>query len=112
MRLIHNDPKELVERGLEQLRDLIEGGADLASPRMAVHGFSGDADALEALGYALRQSGYQVEPVEDGELTARAYGIVDEPWLREAMLILCRVADRFSVQYDGWSAPDDPKVVN
>lgn len=112
MRLIHNDPKEQVARGLEQLRDLVSGGANLTAPRMATHGFSGDTDALEALGYALRQSGYQIEPVEDGELTARAYGVVDEPWLREAMVILCRVADRFSVQYEGWTAADDPKTVN
>lgn len=107
-----NDPAEQVNRGLEQLRDLAAGGAALAEPRLTTHGFSGDDDQLEALRYALRQSGYQVEPIEDGELTARAYGVVDEPWLREAMVILCRVADRFSVQYDGWTAADDPKTVN
>lgn len=107
-----NDPAEHVERGLQTLAELVANGDRLDEPRLSSHAFSGPPEQLESLSYALRQVGYTIDSMEGRTLSAHVYAPVDEPWLREAMVILCRVADTFEVTYDGWTATTDPKQVN
>ena len=107
-----NDPADHIAAGIEQLRDLIASGADLAHARTSIHVFAGDGFQLEMLGTALAGTGYTITAQGEGELQAETFAVVDEPWLREAMPILCRVADYFKVTYRGWTPAPDPKTVN
>lgn len=107
-RKLANDPAEMVAIGLERLGVLVTDGNDLTRPRLTTHSFSGHADAIDQVAVALRHAGFATELEEgDRDVTAQAMTVTDEPWLREAMTILCRVADRFGVTYEGWEALAD-----
>lgn len=102
-----NDPKERVNDGLDKLAMLAADGSDLGRPRLVTHSFSGSGEGLEQMEVALRHVGYTVQGDGDGDLTAEATMVINEPWLRESMTILCRVADRFGVTYHGFEAHAD-----
>jgi Regulator of ribonuclease activity B len=106
IRGVANDPAERIADGLERLALLIGDGADLSRKRLVTHSFSGHADQIEQVAVAMRHSGYTVTD-EGRSLEASAQTLVDEAWLREAMIILCRVADRFEVTYDGFEVQSD-----
>lgn len=106
IRGVANDPAERIAEGLERLAGLISDGADLTQRRLVIHSFSGHADSLEQVGVAMKHSGYTIKQ-EGSDLDASTLTLVDEGWLREAMVILCRVADRFEVTYDGFEVQAD-----
>jgi hypothetical protein len=102
-----NDPAERIAHGLETLRVLAEDGANLALPRLVTHSFTGKGEGLEFAAIALKGSGYAIEQPDEETVFAEAMTVTDEGWLREAMAILCRVADHFGVEYEGWEAQAD-----
>lgn len=108
-RKLTNDPAEMVAIGLERLGVLATDGNDMTRPRLTTHSFSGHADAIDQVAVALRHAGFATEIDDDDarDVSAQAMTVTDEPWLREAMVILCRVADRFGVTYEGWEALAD-----
>lgn len=101
-----NDPAERVAAGLERVALLASDGADLTRKRRVTHSFSGHPEQIEQVAVAMRHSGYETSQ-NGGDLEASAMTEVNEGWLREAMIILCRVADRFEVSYDGFEVQSD-----
>jgi hypothetical protein len=107
--MAQNDVREHVQAGLERIRELQAQGANLTEPRWQSHRFMGHPESLESLSVALRHAGYTVN-LEDDNLIAHSFAVVDEPRLRENFAILCRVADHFEVALAGWSAASDAET--
>jgi regulator of RNase E activity RraB len=95
--------RKQVEEARQLLEILAERGEDFDDIRHVIHYFYGGN--FVALGHALTELGYQVEPtVNDDGVTAERYEAIGDDWRKSTLVDLCDLADSYGVEYDGWEA--------
>jgi len=102
------DSRPFICGGADQrqfLDDLKNNGADLTRSREAVFYFYGKPERLPALQVDLERVGFSVRPTKtDPGRIASVNAVVSESWLREILPVLCELATKHGVEYDGWEA--------
>lgn len=92
-----------VELARETLSVFAEHGEDFSDTRHVIHffyggNFAGLEQELIKQGYATRLT------VNQDGIVAESHEVIGEEWRTTTLADLCRLADRFDVECDGWEA--------
>ncbi len=92
-----------MERAKATLSVLEGHGEDMRDIRHVVHYFyRGNFGALRKV---LEEQGYEVRPtVNNDGVIAERHEAIGEDWRMTTLADLCRLADTYGVEYDGWEA--------
>jgi Regulator of ribonuclease activity B len=91
------------ELAIETLKLFTDNGEDMSEIRHVLHYFY-DGN-FEALGNALGELGYSIRPTVDNDgVIAERDEAIGEEWRTTTLIHLCKLANSYGVEYDGWEA--------